>query len=139
MAVRSSSAEWKGTLKAGSGTMKLGSGTWEGPFTFASRFESGPGTNPEELIGAANAGCYSMFLSALLTDAGFTPTRIRTTATVHLDDGPVVSLIELSTEAVVPGLNDADFQKHAEKAKKECPISKALAGPKITLKATLKT
>jgi osmotically inducible protein OsmC len=136
MAVRTSSAEWKGTLKAGAGTMKVGK-AWEGPFTFASRFESGPGTNPEELIGAAQAGCFSMFLSALLSDAGFIPTRIQTTATVHLEDGPTVTLIELSTEAVVPGLKDADFQKHAEKAKKECPISKALTGPKLTLKAKL--
>jgi lipoyl-dependent peroxiredoxin len=136
MAVRASSAEWKGTLKAGAGTMKVGK-AWEGPFTFASRFESGPGTNPEELIGAAQAGCFSMFLSALLSDAGFIPTRIQTTATVHLEDGPTVTLIELSTEAVVPGLKDADFQKHAEKAKKECPISKALTGPKLTLKAKL--
>ena len=137
MAVRTSSAEWKGTLKAGAGTMKLGSGAWEGPFTFASRFESGAGTNPEELIGAAQAGCFSMFLSALLSDAGFTPTRIQTTATVHLGEGPTVTLIELNTEAVVPGLTEADFQKHAEKAKKECPISKALIGPKLTLKAKL--
>ncbi len=137
MAVRSSSAEWKGTLKGGAGTMKLGSGTWEGPFTFASRFESGKGTNPEELIGAAHAGCYSMFLSALLTDAGFPPTRIHTTATVHLDDGPVISRIELSTEAVVPGLDAAAFQKHAEAAKAGCPVSKALAGPKIELTAKL--
>ncbi len=137
MAVRSSSAEWKGTLKGGAGTMKLGSGTWEGPFTFASRFESGKGTNPEELIGAAHAGCYSMFLSALLTDAGFPPTRIHTTATVHLDDGPVISRIELSTEAVVPGLDAATFQKHAGAAKAGCPVSKALAGPKIELTAKL--
>ena len=137
MAVRISSAEWKGTLKAGAGTMKLGSGAWEGPFTFASRFESGKGTNPEELIGAAQAGCFSMFLSALLSDAGFTPTRIQTTATVHLGEGPTVTLIELNTEAVVPGLKEADFQVHAEKAKKECPISKALIGPKLTLKAKL--
>jgi len=137
MAVRSSSAEWKGTLKQGAGTMKLGSGVWEGPFTFASRFESGTGTNPEELIGAAHAGCYSMFLSALLTDAGFTPARIQTTAMVHLDEGPKISLIELSTEAVVPGLDDAAFRTHAEKAKMDCPVSKALAGSKITLKAKL--
>jgi lipoyl-dependent peroxiredoxin len=137
MAVRTSSAEWKGTLKAGAGTMKVGS-LWEGPFTFASRFESGKGTNPEELIGAANAGCFSMFLSALLSDAGFTPTSIRTSATVHLDDGPVISRIELSTEAVVPGLDEAAFQKHAEKARTDCPVSKALAGPKITLTAKLK-
>jgi osmotically inducible protein OsmC len=137
MAVRSSSAEWKGTLKQGSGSMKLGSGAWQGPFTFASRFESGKGTNPEELIGAAHAGCYSMFLSALLSDAGFSPTRISTTATVHLDDGPTITLIELNTEAAVPGMKADAFQQHAEKAKKECPVSKALAGPKISLKATL--
>ena len=139
MAIRSSSAEWKGTLKQGGGTMKLGSGAWEGPFTFASRFESGRGTNPEELIGAAHAGCYSMFLSALLTDAGFTPSRISTTAAVHLGDGPAISLIELSTEAVVPNLTEAEFQKHAEAAKKGCPVSKALTGPKITLAAKLVT
>ena len=137
MAVRVSSAEWKGTLKEGGGTMKLASGAYEGPFTFASRFESGKGTNPEELIGAAHAGCYSMFLSALLTDAGFPPARISTTATVHLDEGPKISLIELSTEAVVPRLTDEQFQKHAEAAKKGCPVSVALAGPKITLKAKL--
>jgi osmotically inducible protein OsmC len=137
MAVRTSSAEWKGTLKKGAGTMKVGSGAWEGPYTFASRFESGRGTNPEELIGAAHAGCYSMFLAALLTDAGFTPTRVSTTATVHLVDGPEINLIELSTEAVVPGLTDAAFQRHAEAAKKGCPVSKALAGPKITLAAKL--
>jgi osmotically inducible protein OsmC len=136
MAVRKSTAEWKGTLKAGAGTMKVGS-SWEGPFTFASRFESGKGTNPEELIGAAHAGCFSMFLSALLSDAGFTPTSIRTSATVHLDDGPKIGLIELSTEAVVPGLDEAAFRKHAEKAKADCPVSMALAGPKITLSAKL--
>ena len=137
MAVRSSSAEWKGTLKQGGGTMKLGSGAWEGPYTFASRFESGRGTNPEELIGAAHAGCFSMFLSALLTDAGFPPTRISTTAAVHLGDGPEITLIELATEAVVPNLAEAEFQKHAEAAKKGCPVSKALAGPRITLAAKL--
>jgi lipoyl-dependent peroxiredoxin len=137
MAVRVSTAEWKGTLKEGAGTMKLASGSYEGPYTFASRFESGKGTNPEELIGAAHAGCYSMFLSALLSDAGFTPTRIHTTATVHLDEGPKISLIELVTEAVVPNLGEALFQKHAEAAKKDCPVSKALAGPKITLSAKL--
>ena len=138
MAVRTSSAEWKGTLKEGAGTMKVGGGAYEGPYTHASRFETGPGTNPEELIGAAHAGCYSMFLSALLTDAGFTPTRIVTTATVHLTDGPTISLIELNTEAEVPGLNDADLQTHAEAAKKACPVSKALAAvPEIKLVAHL--
>ena len=137
MAVRSSSAEWKGSLKEGVGSMKLGSGAYEGPFTFASRFESGKGTNPEELIGAAHAGCFSMFLSALLTDAGFIPTRVRTTATVHLDEGPKISLIELMTEAQVPGLTESAFLKHAEAARQNCPVSKALAGPKITLTAKL--
>ena len=137
MAVRSSSAEWKGNLKGGAGSMKLGSGAYEGPFTFASRFESGKGTNPEELIGAAHAGCFSMFLSALLSDAGFPPTRIRTSAVVHLDEGPTISLIELTAEAEVPNLTDAAFQKHAEAAKAGCPVSKALAGPKITLTARL--
>ena len=137
MAVRRSSAEWKGTLKEGAGTMKLGSGAWEGPFTFASRFESGRGTNPEELIGAAHAGCFSMFLSALLTKAGFMPTRIATTATVHLGEGPTITLIELDTEAAVPGLSAADLQTHAEAAKKGCPVSKALTGPEIKLNARL--
>jgi osmotically inducible protein OsmC len=137
MAVRKSSAEWKGTLKDGAGTMKLGSGAYEGPFTYASRFESGPGTNPEELLGAAHAGCFSMFLAALLSGAGFVPQRIATTATVHLGDGPAITLIELDTQAQVPNLTEADLQKHAEAAKKNCPISKALAGTKITLQVRL--
>jgi len=138
MAIRSSSAEWKGTLREGSGTMKVGKTGYEGPFTFASRFETGPGTNPEELVGAAHAGCFSMFLSALLTKAGFKPTRIATTATVHLGDGPTITLIELDTQAEVPNLTESDLQKHAEDAKKGCPVSKALAGgPEIRLKASL--
>ena len=139
MAVRTSSAEWKGSLKEGSGTMKLGSGAWQGPYTYASRFESGQGTNPEELIGAAQAGCFSMFLSALLTKAGFTPTNIRTTASVHIVEGPVISLIELNTEADVPGVSESVFQEQAEAAKKNCPVSKALAGPEIKLNARLVT
>ena len=137
MAVRISSAEWKGTLKEGSGTMKLGSGAYEGPYTYASRFESGEGTNPEELIGAAQAGCFSMFLAALLTTAGFPPLRIVTTARVHLGEGPTITLIELNTRAEVPGLTEADLQQHAEAAKKDCPVSKALAGPKIQLQVQL--
>ena len=138
MSVRTSSAEWKGTLKEGSGTMRVGDGAYEGPFTHASRFEEGSGTNPEELVGAAHAGCFSMFLSALLTKAGFTPTRIVTTATVHLTDGPTISLIELNTEAEVPGLTDADLQTHAQAAKQDCPVSKALAGgPEIQLNVKL--
>jgi osmotically inducible protein OsmC len=137
MAIRTSSAEWKGTLKAGAGTMKIGAGFYEGPYTYASRFESGPGTNPEELVGAAHAGCFSMFLAALLTDAGYTPTRIATSARVHLGAGPTITTIELTTQAEVPGLSEAELQKHAEAAKKDCPVSKALAGPEIKLHAEL--
>ncbi len=137
MATRTSTAEWKGTLKEGSGTMSLASGAYSGPFSFASRFESAKGTNPEELIGAAHAGCFSMYLSLLLTTAGHPPTRISTSAAVHLGEGPTINLIELTTEAVVPGLSEAAFKQHAEAAKKDCPVSKALAGPQITLKAKL--
>jgi osmotically inducible protein OsmC len=117
--------------------MRVGSGAYDGPYTWASRFDTGPGTNPEELVGAAHAGCFSMFLASLLTKAGFTPTRISTTATVHLTDG-TISLIELHTEAEVPGLTDADLQTHAEAAKAGCPVSKALAAvPEIKLTAKL--
>jgi len=134
MAIRTSSAEWKGNLKDGAGTMKLGSGAYEGPYTFASRFESGKGTNPEELIGAAHAGCYSMFLSSLLSGAGFPPARIATTAAVHLGDGPTIALIELDTQVQAPNLTESELLKHAEAAKKGCPVSKALAGgPEIRL------
>jgi osmotically inducible protein OsmC len=137
MAIRTSSAEWKGTLKEGAGTMKLGSGAYEGPFSFASRFESGQGTNPEELIGAAHAGCFSMALASRITKAGFTPKRISTTANVHLVEGPTINLIELYTEAEVPNLTEAAFMELAENAKKNCPVSKALAGPEIKLNAKL--
>jgi osmotically inducible protein OsmC len=138
MALRNSEATWKGTLREGSGTMKLGSGYFEGPFTFASRFEEEKGTNPEELIGAAHAGCYSMFLSALLSGKGFKPTRIHTVAKVHLTAGPTISKIELHCEAEVPGLDDAAFQDFAAQAKAGCPVSKALAAvPEIELKAVL--
>jgi osmotically inducible protein OsmC len=119
------------------GTMKLGSGAYEGPFTYASRFETGPGTNPEELLGAAHAGCFSMFLAALLSGAGFAPQRIATSATVHLGDGPTITLIELNTQVQAPNLTEEDLKKHAEAAKKNCPVSKALAGPKITLQVKL--
>ncbi len=137
MTVRSAQATWNGTLKEGNGTMKVGSGFFEGPFTFASRFEEGKGTNPEELIGAAHAGCYSMFLSALLTNAGFKPTSIHTTATVHLGAGPTITKIELNTEADVPGLDEATFAEKAAAAKQGCPVSKALASVEIELTARL--
>jgi osmotically inducible protein OsmC len=117
--------------------MKVGSGVYQGPYSFASRFESGPGTNPEELLGAAHAGCFSMALSAALAAAGFTPRRVSTTAAVHLDAGPAITLIELTTEADVPKMDEATFQRIAEDAKKNCPVSKALAGTEIRLKATL--
>jgi len=135
--ISNSTAVWKGNLVAGSGTMKLGKGGYEGPYTKASRFENGAGTNPEELIGAAHAGCYSMFLSALLSKSGFPPTEIRTTAKVHLGDGPTITLIELDTDAEVPGCDDATFQTHAEQAKAGCPVSKALAAVTIKLTARL--
>ena len=137
MATRISSAEWKGTLKEGAGTVKLASGAYEGPYTYASRFENGQGTNPEELIGAAHAGCFSMFLAALLGKEGFNPTRIATTATVHLTEGPTISLIELNCEAEVPGLSNEVFQEKAAAAKAGCPVSKVLAGAEIKLSAKL--
>ena len=137
MAITSASAMWKGNLVDGSGTMKLPKGAWEGPFTRASRFETGPGTNPEELIGAANAGCFSMFLAAILSKSGFPPAEIRTTAKVHMGDGPTITLIELETEGNVPGCSEAVFLEHAEKAKVGCPVSKALSAVPTTLKASL--
>ncbi len=137
MSISNSTAIWKGNLTEGSGTMKLGKGGYEGPFTKASRFDNGAGTNPEELIGAAHAGCYSMFLSAVLSKSGFPPTEIRTTAKVHLGDGPSITLIELDTEAQVPGCDEATFLKHADEAKAGCPVSKALAAVPIKLTARL--
>lgn len=137
MAIRESSATWNGSLTEGSGTMRLGSGAFEGAFTRASRFEEGPGTNPEELIGAAHAGCFSMFLSALLSKAGHVPTRIDTTARVHLGEGPTINLIELSTVGDVPGIDEKTFVEFAEQAKTGCPVSKALAAVEIQLTARL--
>jgi lipoyl-dependent peroxiredoxin len=137
MAVRSATAVWQGTLKEGAGNLKLGSGVYEGPYTWASRFEDAPGTNPEELIGAAHAGCFSMFLSALLTNAGFAPTSISTTAKVHLEAGPTITKIELDCEAVVPNLDEAGFAEQAAAAKEKCPVSKALSSVDIQLNARL--
>lgn len=140
MPVRSSSAVWNGNLLQGSGTMKLGSGAYEGAYSFPSRFESGKGTNPEELIAAAHAGCYSMALSFILGNAGFSATRVATTANVHLEkvgEGFSITKIELVTEAEIPGIDNATFQTHAEAAKKGCPVSKALAATEITLSAKL--
>lgn len=140
MATRNGSAVWEGTVKEGKGTVKLGSGAFEGPYSFSSRFEDGKGTNPEELIGAAHAGCFSMALSGALTRAGFPPNRIETTAKVHLgavEGGFAIGLIELETTANVPGIDEKTFQEQAEGAKKNCPVSKALAGTEIKLAAKL--
>ena len=137
MTTRHATAKWTGTLKEGKGVMKYGA--FEGPFTFASRFEDGKGTNPEELVGAAHAGCYSMFLSALLSKDGFTPTRVETKASVHLgtDDGPKITSIDLVCEAEVPGLTADQLAEYAQTAKAKCPISRLFAGTEINLSATL--
>ncbi len=138
MAVRHAEAKWEGTLKEGGGNLKLGSGVYEGPYTWAGRFADGPGTNPEELIGAAHAGCYAMFLSALLTGAGYTPTTIDAKAAIHLEDGPTITKSVLDVTAVVPGVGEEEFQQLAADAKAKCPVSKALAGSlEIELNATL--
>ncbi len=137
MVIRDSSAVWEGNLVDGKGSMRLGSGAYEGAYTRASRFENGPGTNPEELIGAAHAGCFSMFLAAILSKAGHTVEQINTTARVHLGDGPKITLIELSTTGVVPGIDEATFIVFAEQAKKGCPVSQALASVEMKLTASL--
>ncbi|GCE48875.1 osmotically inducible protein OsmC [Thermosporothrix hazakensis] len=142
MAIRKATAEWKGSLQDGKGHMKLGSGVFEGDYSFRSRMGDDTSiTNPEELIAAAHAGCYSMALNAALGKAGYNPTSVQTTANVHFtpkDGGFAINPIELETVAVVPGIDEAKFQEIAEDAKKNCPVSKALAAVDIRLKATLK-
>ncbi len=140
MAVRKAQARWEGTLKEGKGTMKMTNAGWEGPYSFTSRFEEGAGTNPEELIAAAHAGCFSMALSADLERAGHPAKSVETVANVHLertDAGQTIVRIVLDTEANVPGLENTQFQEIAETAKKNCPVSRALAGPTIELNAKL--
>ncbi len=140
MPIRKAEAEWHGKVTDGSGHMKFGSGAFDGPYSFQSRMHDGAGTNPEELLAAAHAGCFSMALSAQLTQAGLTPTRIHTSAGVHLDkvgDGWTIGTVDLVTEGEVPGIDQQAFQQHAETAKKNCPVSKLFAGAEITLKATL--
>lgn len=137
MITRESAAQWEGNLVDGKGTMRLGSGAYEGAYTRASRFEYAPGTNPEELIGAAHAGCFSMALAGILSKAGYPPTQINTTARVHLGDGPRITLIELSTTGIVPGMDERTFIESAEQAKKGCPVSQALAAVEIRLTAAL--
>ncbi len=142
MKVRKASAAWEGNLTEGRGKMKLGSGAFEGKYSFASRFEDGDGTNPEELIGAAHAGCFSMALSGLLAEQGFTAKRIYTTANVSLvksGDGFKIDKIELNTEADIPGIDESKFKDLAGKAKDNCPVSMAMAGVEIHLQARLKS
>ncbi|MGD9906274.1 MAG: OsmC family protein [Vicinamibacterales bacterium] len=137
---RTATAEWKGDLMGGTGHVALGSGAYEGTYSFATRFEDKPGANPEELLGAAHAGCFSMALASSLAKAGHVATSVRTTASVHLgkdDKGFLITRIDLVTDAVVPGLDDATFQAHAADTKTGCIISRALAANEITLKATL--
>ena len=137
---RKAQAQWNGDLKSGKGEMSLGSGAYKGAYSFGTRFENAPGTNPEELIGAAHAGCFSMALSAALGKAGFNPTSIRTSSTVTLDkvgEGFGITNIDLDTEATVPGIDNAKFQEIAKGAKENCPVSKALGGTKIGLNAKL--
>lgn len=140
MPIRKADAQWEGSLQEGQGTMKLGGGAYDGPYSFKSRFEEGTGTNPEELIAAAHAGCFSMALAGALGRAGHAAERVATTANVHLnktDDGFRVQKIDLVTKARVPGLDDAAFQELAETAKKTCPVSVLLAAAEITLDASL--
>lgn len=137
MAIRESSAIWKGNLVDGKGSMRLGSGAYEGEFSRASRFEDGPGTNPEELIGAAHAGCFSMFLAAILSKAGHEPASIATKVKVHLGDGPKITLLELSTVGTVPGIDEKTFIEFAEQAKQGCPVSQALSAVEMKLTAKL--
>ncbi|CAN5623772.1 OsmC family protein [soil metagenome] len=140
---RTADAEWKGSISEGGGTLALGSGAFEGNYTFKSRFEDGEGTNPEELMAASHAGCFSMALSLILGEAGHDPESIKTTADVTLkivDGNPSITKIVLSTTGKVPGIDAEEFAKHAETAKENCPISKALASvPEITLETSFES
>jgi len=140
MLVRKATASWEGGLKNGKGVMRLASGAYEGRYSFASRFEQGPGTNPEELIGAAHAGCFSMALSLVLEEAGYKPERIDTTARVSLGkvpEGFKIMTVDLETEARIPGIDEKTFLEKTEAAKKGCPVSVALTGVEIRLRARL--
>ena len=141
MATRNGSAEWNGDLQSGAGNITVGNGAHTGPYSYKSRFEEGEdGTNPEELLAAALAGCFSMALSLILANAGHPPDSIRTSARAQLrpvDGAPTIAQMQLKTQAVVPGIDEAEFQRLADDAKRNCPVSRALAGPEITLDATL--
>lgn len=140
MPIRKATAEWEGGLKEGAGRMSIGEGVFEGKYTWASRFEEADGTNPEELIAAAHAGCFSMALSSGLGKAGYTSKRISTTAEVSLDTvegARTITRVTLKSEAQVPGIDESTFLQVAEEAKKNCPVSRALGGVEITLQARL--
>lgn len=140
MVERTAEAEWRGSLKEGAGVMKLGSGAFEGGYSFGSRFGDEKGTNPEELIAAAHAGCFSMALALGLGQAGFTARRVHTRARTAIErsgDGFRITRIMLDTEAEVPGITEARFREQAEAAKRDCPVSRALAGTEIMLSARL--
>ncbi len=140
MPTRTAKAQWQGGVPAGEGSVTLGSGAMDAPYGFKSRFENGAGTNPEELIAAAHASCYSMALSLMLTQAGHPPTKVDTSAAVKIEkdgDGFTITESALTTRGEVPGMDDATFKDFAEKAKAGCPVSKALSAVKITLDAAL--
>lgn len=140
MPTRSADATWNGNLPDGNGTMYMESGSYEGAYSYRSRFENGDGTNPEELIAAAQAGCYSMALSNVLDEEGYDPQTVDTTAEVTLrilEDGPAITKVHLTSEANVPEIDNDTFQDLADAAKSGCPVSNALAGAEITLDATL--
>lgn len=137
---RTAEATWSGDLRKGQGTMRLGSGAWEGNFSFGTRMGDEPGSNPEELIGAALAGCFSMALSNALSEAGHVPQRVHTTARVEFGQGSngfEISRINLDLEAEVPGIGEEEFERLADEAKRGCPVSKALTGTEITLQSRL--
>src|SRR5258706_3047526 len=140
MPERNAKATWKGTLKEGKGTMSLGSGAFEGGFSFGTRMGDEKGTNPEELVGAALAGCYSMALNATLEKQGFKPSSVSTDAKVHFaneGEGFAITKIDLRTEAEVAGIDESEFQRIAAEVKDGCPVGKALAGTEIVVDAGL--
>ena len=141
MTVRNGSAEWNGDLQSGSGTVTVGDGIFESQYSFASRFEEGSGTNPEQLIAAAHAACFSMALANILSQAGHAPQSVRTSARVQLrnvDGAPTLTRVDLETEGQVPRIDEQQFRGYAEDAKAGCPVSRALAGvPEIELAAKL--
>jgi osmotically inducible protein OsmC len=141
MTARNGSAEWHGNLESGSGAITVGEGVFEGPYSYESRFAEGEGTNPEQLIAAAHAGCFTMALSNILSVAGHAPDSVHTNARVHLrniDGQPTLARVDLDTEGRVSGIDEEQFQRYAEEAKANCPVSRALAGiPEIVLSAKL--